>query len=67
MDSNQRGGGRGITGKRMGKGYQGIFIKDPWMKPKGIGLRVEGRGRWGGVGGGKWRQLYLNNNKKKKM
>ena len=41
--------------------------KDPWTEPKG--LRIEGR-RWGWVGqgravAGKWRQLYLNNNKKK--
>ena len=41
MDSNQRGGGRGITGKRMGKGYQGIFIKDPWTKPKGCRIEVQ--------------------------
>ena len=47
---------------------QETCIKDPWTKPKGG--RIEG-GRWGWVGwekvvAGKWRQLYLNNNKKKK-
>ena len=30
-------------------------------KAKGVGLRVDGAGE---SGGGKWRQLYLNNNKK---
>ena len=47
-------------------GHQGTYIKDTWTKPKGG--RIEG-GRWGmggvgGVVGRKWRQLYLNNNKK---
>ena len=45
------------------------MCKEPMDKPKGV--RIEG-GRWGSVGqgravGGKWRQLYLNNNKKIKM
>ena len=31
---------------KKGKGCQGTCIKDPWMKPKGVGLRVGG----GGVG-----------------
>ena len=32
----------------------------------GVGLRVGGGDGWGkGLGCGKWRQLYLNNNKKK--
>ena len=49
-----------------GKDRQGTCIRDTWTKPKGG--RIEG-GRWGWVGqqgvvGGKWRQLYLNNNKK---
>ena len=49
-----------------GKPLQGTCIKDPWTKPKGG--KIEG-GRWGWVGWGqvvtgKWRQLYLNNNKK---
>ena len=60
MSTGKVGGDNGVE---RGKLCQGTCIKDPWMKPKGIGLRVEGRGRWGGVGGGKWRQLYLNNNK----
>ena len=42
-------------------------MKDTWTKPK-VG-RNEG-GRWGcmawGSGRGKWRQLYLKNNKKEK-
>ena len=51
-----------------GKGHQGTWVKDPWTKPKVGG--IEG-GRWGWVGqgrvvAGKWRQLYLNSNKKKK-
>ena len=31
----------------MGKGHQGICIKDTWPKPKGVGLRVEGGDGWG--------------------
>ena len=62
IDSNQRGEG-GHNGQKKGKGHQGTCIKDPW--------RVEG-GRWGLVGWrrvvvGKWRQLYMNNNKKLKI
>ena len=50
-----------------GEGFSGTSIKDTWTKPKRG--RIEG-GRWGwlgsgGSGGGIWRQLYLNNNKKK--
>ena len=57
---------RRYRGKK-GKGHQETCIKDPWTKPKGG--RIEG-GRWGwlgwrGVVWGKWRQLYLNINKKK--
>ena len=29
------------------KGCQGRCIKDPWTKPKGVGLRVGGRDGWG--------------------
>ena len=52
----------------MGKGHRGTYIKDTWTKPKGG--RTEG-GRWewlgwGGVVGGKWRQLYLNDKNKYK-
>ena len=48
------------------KSDNGTCIKNMWTKPKGG--RIQG-GRWGwlgqrGVVGGKWRQLYLNNNKK---
>ena len=58
--------GRGNGGKR-GKNCQGTCIKNPWTKPKWG--RIEG-GLWGGLGWGgvvgeKWRQLYLNFNKKK--
>ena len=60
-----RGAGEGDNGGKKGKDCQGTCIKDPWTKPKGG--RIEG-GRWGWVGlGGKWRQLYLNNNIKKKQ
>ena len=40
----------------------GTWIKDTWTEPK-RGRIEGGRWRWGGDGGGKWRQLYLNNNK----
>ena len=54
------------NGGKKGKGHRGIYMKGPWTKPKG--RRIEG-GRWGWVlrgkvMAGKWRQLYLNNNKK---
>ena len=52
----------------VGKGGEssGTCIKDTWTKPKGG--RVKGGG-WGCVGRvqGKWRQLYVNNNKKRKI
>ena len=45
-----------------------MCIKDTWTEPKGS--RIEGGGwRWLGLGSvraGKWRQLYLSNNKKRK-
>ena len=49
-----------------GEGFSGTSIKDTWTKPKGG--RIKG-GKWGwlgwwGVVEEKWRQLYLNNNKK---
>ena len=52
----------GGKGERLSEPY----IKDTWKKPKGY--RIKG-GKWGwlrwkGVVGGKWRQIYLNNNKK---
>ena len=53
------------NGVESGKGCQGTCIKDTWTKPKGCRIKD---GIWGWVGkevvvGGKWRQLYLNNNK----
>ena len=56
-----------LPSEKKGKDHQGTYKKDPWTKPKGDS--IEG-GRWGWVGqegvvGGKWRQLYLNSNKKK--
>ena len=49
-----------------GEGFSGTYIKDTWTKPKRG--RIKG-GKWGwlgsgGVVGGKWRQLFLNNDKK---
>ena len=49
-----------------GKGHQETCIKDTWTKLKGGKIEC---GRWGwlgwmGVVGGKWRQLFLNNNLK---
>ena len=55
---------RGDNGEKRRKGHQGPCIKDTWTKPTGVGLRVGGVGGWGRVVGRKWRQLYLNNNKK---
>ena len=58
----------GDNGEEREKGHQGTCTKDTWTKPKGS--RIEGgRQGWlvlGGVVGEKWRQLYLNNNEKKK-
>ena len=53
------------NGRKREEGHQGTCIKDTWTKPKRG--RIEG-GRCGclglgGVVGGKWRQLYLNNKK----
>ena len=55
------------NGGKKGKGHQGTCIKEPLTKSKRG--RIED-GRWGWLGRGKvvmgsWRQLYLNNNKKK--
>ena len=57
-----RGEGEGDNRGQKGKGCQGTWIKDPWTNQSGEGLRVGG-----GVSGGKWKQLYLNNNKKIKI
>ena len=55
------------NGGKEGKGHQRTYIKDPQTKPRRGS--IEGR-RWGWMGWGKvvvgkWRQLYLNNNKNK--
>ena len=54
----------GDNGGKRRKGHQGIFIKDTGTMPKGC--RIKGRKwgwlLWGRVVGGKWKQLYLNNN-----
>ena len=57
------------NGGKKGKGCQGTCTKDTWTKPKAG--RIEG-GKWGWLGSGrvvrrKWRQQYLNNNKKIKV
>ena len=62
-----RGKGERDNGGKKGKSCQGPCRKNPWTKPKGG--KTEG-GKWGWVGGGgkvvagKWRPLYMNNNKK---
>ena len=53
-----RGEGEGITGGKW-VGSSRNMDKGPMDKKGGIGYRV-GWGDWGG----KWKQLYLNNNKK---
>ena len=58
----------GSNGGKKGKGCQGTCIKDPWTKPK-WGRTKGWRWGWvgqGRVGVGKWRQLCLNSNKKKR-
>ena len=62
--SATRGTGEGDNGGKKGKGHLGTSIKDPQTKP--MGGRIEGRKWrvWGEMVMGKWRQLYLNNNKK---
>ena len=56
-------GGGGNGGKKC---CQVTCIKDTWKKPKRC--RIEGGNSglvgWGKVIAGKWRQLYLSNNKK---
>ena len=49
-----------------GAGFSGTTIKDTWTKPRGMESGEGGRDDWGWgqVEGGKYRQLYLNNNKK---
>ena len=56
----------GDNGGKKGEGFSGTTIKDTWTKPEWG--RIKG-GKWGWLGweglvGRKWRQLYLNNNKK---
>ena len=55
------GGDNGGKGRRI----SGTSIKDTWTKPKRDRIKVgSGDGWGGGVVEGRWRQLYLNNNKK---
>ena len=57
--------GEGHNEGKKGKGHQGTCIKDPWTEPM-VGRIEGGRWRWEGqwrMVAGKWRQLYLNNNK----
>ena len=45
-------------------------MKDTWTKPREGGRIEDGKWgwmRWGESRGRKWRQLYLNNNKKLKI
>ena len=56
-------------GRKEGRVFRNIY-KGHMDKPK-WGRIKDGKwgwlgwgGKWGAVGGGKWRQLYLNNNKK---
>ena len=45
------------------EGFSGTTIKDTWTKPRGVESGEGGGDGWGGGGvvGGKYRQLYLNN------
>ena len=48
------------NGGKYGKVHQGTCIKDPWTKPKGVGLRVGGRDERGrGHGGGEMETTVL--------
>ena len=44
---------RGDNWGKKGKDYQGTYIKDPWAKPKVVGLRVGDGGGGGGESGGR--------------
>ena len=47
------------------EGFSGTSIKDIWTKPRGVESAVEeGIPGVGAEVVGKWRRLYLNNNKK---
>ena len=64
MRKNKTKDGGDNGGKR--EGFSGTSMKDTWTKTRGGGIR-DGRWGclgWGGLVGEKWRQLYLNNNKK---
>ena len=54
----------GYNEGERGKDFQEHVIKDKIKEQ--VGSRVGSGDGWGGVGsrGGKWRQLFLNNNKK---
>ena len=56
-----------MGGDHEGEGFSGTHIKDTWTTTKGVRIKGGKWGwlRWGRVVGGKWKQLYLNNNKKK--
>ena len=63
------GGWGGYNGEKKGKDCEGIYIKDPWTKPK-QGRSEDGQwgwGKWGKEVAGKCKQLYLNSKKNKKL
>ena len=59
-----------VGGDNRGKGGS-VFrkcIKDTWRTLRGVGSGEGGGDGWdGGVVGGEWRQLYLDNNKNNKI
>ena len=59
--------GEGIM-RGKGRMFSGTCIQDTWTKPKRGRIKGGKRGwlGWGEVVRRKWRQLYLNNSKKKK-
>ena len=58
----------GNNGGEKGKGFQEHLQRRHGQNQKGVGSRMGGGDgwSWGGMVRGKWRQLYLNNNKKLK-
>ena len=63
-----RGEVEGDNGGQQRKGCQRTCIKDPWTKPKGVGLRVGGGDGWGGGehGGVKMETTVLKQQLKKR-
>ena len=58
---------KNLNGRGQRERKSGACIKDTWTKPKAGRIIEGGGGGWRGLGGlvgGKWRQLYLDNNKK---